>query len=154
MCCSGLRRHGRVWSVSMTLVALWTGALAVEMPDELKPDELADRLNQECGEQWGFPGPHARCLLEKEEAFGKELEQVYKKALTLAGKNDTLLRENQRSWLKYQESGCKLDEVLLRKEGPNFGRRAAAGCLLRTTLERLQELREIVTTLETYGPIE
>jgi uncharacterized protein YecT (DUF1311 family) len=49
--------------------------------------------------------------LEKEETFGKELEQVYKKALTLAGANDTLLRENQRSWLKYQESGCKLDEL-------------------------------------------
>jgi uncharacterized protein YecT (DUF1311 family) len=93
------------------IAALLMAISAAHATDELKPDELADRLNQECGEQFGFPGPHARCLLEKEEAFGKELEQVYKKALTLARKNDTLLRENQRSWLKYQESGCKLDEV-------------------------------------------
>jgi uncharacterized protein YecT (DUF1311 family) len=108
------------------IAALLMAISAAHATDELKPDELADRLNQECGEQFGFPGPHARCLLEKEEAFGKELEQVYKKALTLARKNDTLLRENQRSWLKYQESGCKLDEVLLSKEGPNFGRRGCA----------------------------
>jgi hypothetical protein len=63
----------RVGGFSVTLVALlWTGAVAAGMPDELKPDELADRLYQECGEQWGFHGPIARCVLEKEEAFGKE----------------------------------------------------------------------------------
>jgi len=76
--------------------------------DELKPDELADKLFEECGEQELQPGPIATCLFEKEEAFGKELEQVYKKALTLTGKNNTLLRESQRSWLKYQESDCGL----------------------------------------------
>jgi hypothetical protein len=54
---------------------------------------------------------------------------------------------------KYQESGCKLDEVLLRPEGNMYGRSAKAGCLLRTTLERLQELREVVTRLETYRPV-
>jgi uncharacterized protein YecT (DUF1311 family) len=121
--------------------------------DELKADERFHKLYEECGEQKLIPGAIAGCLLEKEEAFGKELEQVYKKALTLAGANDTLLRENQRSWLKYQESGCKLDEVLLRREGNIYGRLAKAGCLLRTTLERLQEVREVVTTLETYGPV-
>jgi uncharacterized protein YecT (DUF1311 family) len=121
------------------------------MPDELKPDELADRLYQECGEQWGFHGPIARRVLEKEEAFGKELEQVYKKALTLAGTNDTLLRENQRNWLKYQESSCKLVEAQVRHEGPNIGRATAAGCPLRMTLERLRELRGFVTLLEVYG---
>jgi len=61
-------RRGRVWSVSVILVALlWTGALA----DELKPDELADKLHQECTEQWGAHGPIATCMSEKEEAFRK-----------------------------------------------------------------------------------
>jgi uncharacterized protein YecT (DUF1311 family) len=135
------------------IAALLMAISAAHATDELKPDKLADRLHQECVEQWGAIGPIASCMFEKEEAFGKELEQVYKKALTLAGTNDTLLRENQRSWLKYQESGCKLDEVLLRQEGNSYGRAAKAQCLLRTTLERLQELREVVTTLETYGPV-
>jgi uncharacterized protein YecT (DUF1311 family) len=136
-----------------SIASLFLATGAAHATDELKPDELFHKLDQECGEQELIPGPIAGCLLEKEEAFGKELEQVYKKALTLAGANDTLLRENQRSWLKYQESGCKLDEVLLRREGDMYGRWAKAGCLLKTTLERLQELREIVTTLETYGPV-
>jgi uncharacterized protein YecT (DUF1311 family) len=121
--------------------------------DELKPAELADRLYTECGEQWLVRGAIATCVLEKEEAFGKQLEQVYKKALTLAGTNDTLLRESQRSWLKYQESTCKLVEAQVRHEGPTIGRAAAAGCLLRMTLERLEELRGFVTLLEKYGPL-
>jgi uncharacterized protein YecT (DUF1311 family) len=104
-----------LFSTSVAGLFLVTGAaLAI---DELKPDELVNTLFEECGEQEQIPGAIAGCLLDKEEAFGKELEQVYKRALTLAGANDTLLRENQRSWLKYQESGCKLDEVLLRQEG-------------------------------------
>jgi hypothetical protein len=36
-------------------------------------------------------------------------------------------------------------------EGPNFGRAAAAGCLLRTTLRRLTELRWFVTLLKEYS---
>ena len=100
-----------------------------------------------------MPGPIAACLFEKEEVFGNELQQVYNKALTLAGTNNTLLRESQRSWLKYQESDCKLDEVWSSVEGPAYGRNAKAQCLLRTTLQRLQDLRGIVTFLETYGPV-
>jgi uncharacterized protein YecT (DUF1311 family) len=133
---------------------LWTGALAAETPDELKLDELAGKLVEECGEQWVVPGAIARCVEEKEEAFGKELEQVYTKALKLAGTNNTLLRENQRSWLKYQESTCKLHEVQIRHEGPPLGRVSGVSCLLRMTLERLSELRDFVTLLEAYGPIE
>jgi len=45
-------------------------------------------------------------------------------------------------------------EAQVRHEGRNIGRLAAAGCLLRMTLERLLELREFVTLLETYGPIQ
>src|SRR5262249_31021645 len=83
---------------------------------ELKAQELAERLYTECGEQWGFPGAIATCVQEKEKAFGKELDQVYKKALTLAGTNKPLLRENQRNWLKYQESTCKFQGRLSKPE--------------------------------------
>jgi uncharacterized protein YecT (DUF1311 family) len=120
--------------------------------DELKPDELFQKLYQEC-EELGMPGVIAGCLFEKEEVFGKELQQVYNKALALAGTNNTLLRESQRSWLKYQESDCKLDEVWSSVEGAGYGHNAKAQCLLRTTLQRLQDLRGIVTFLETYGPV-
>jgi hypothetical protein len=58
-----------------------------------KPDELFQKLHQECIEQYAMPGPIAACLFEKEEAFGKELEQVYNKALALAKiTTDPLLR--------------------------------------------------------------
>ena len=135
------------------IAALFLATGAAQATDELEPDELFQKLYQECKEQYAMPTPIAGCLLEKEEAFGKELEQVYKKALTLAGKNDSLLRESQRSWLKYQESDCKLDEVWSSVEGPGYGRNAKAQCLLITTLRRLQRLRQIVTFLETYGPV-
>ena len=94
------------------------------------------------------------CRGEGKRHFGKELEQVYTKALKLAGTNNTLLRENQRSWLKYQESTCKVHEVQIRHEGPPLGRVSGVSCLLRMTLERLSELRDFVTLLEAYGPIE
>jgi uncharacterized protein YecT (DUF1311 family) len=141
----------KLFLAGVAVLLLATGA--AHATDELKADELADRLHQECVEQWVAIGGIASCMFEKEEAFGKELEQVYKKALTLAGKNNTLLRENQRSWLKYQESDCKLAEVWSSVEGAVYGRSAKAQCLLRTTLQRLQHLREIVTFLETYGPV-
>jgi uncharacterized protein YecT (DUF1311 family) len=134
------------------IAALFLATGAAHATNELKPDELFQKLYQEC-EQEGMPGVIAACLFEKEEVFGKELQQVYNKALALAGTNNTLLRESQRSWLKYQESDCKLDEVWSSVEGTGYGRNAKAQCLLRTTLQRLQDLRGIVTFLETYGPV-
>jgi uncharacterized protein YecT (DUF1311 family) len=136
-----------------SIAALFLATGTAHATDELNADELAHKLYAECKEQGLFLGAVGGCLLEKEEAFGKELEQVYKKALMLAGKNDTLLRESQRSWLKYQENFCKLHEVLSRQEGFGYGRQAKGACLLYTTLQRLWELREIVTNLETYGPV-
>jgi uncharacterized protein YecT (DUF1311 family) len=138
------------------LFALWVASAGNAQSqsattDELKPDELAQRLHDECGERERFHGAIALCLLEKEKAYGKELEQIYRKALTLAGTNEPLLRENQRSWLKYQESTCKLREVQMAFEGPTIARVSAAGCLLRMTLERLQELRWMVDCLNRVG---
>jgi len=115
--------------------------------NELKAQELAERLYDECGQEQGVPGAIATCVREKEKAFGKELDQVYKKALTLAGTNKPLLRENQRNWLKYQESTCKFQGQLMKPEGGYIWAATEAGCLLRMTLERLEELREIVGEL-------
>ena len=119
-------------------VLLTSSADAQTPTNELKAQELAQRLHDECG-KWGFPGAIATCVQEKEKAFGKELDQVYKKALTLAGTNKRLLRENQRNWLKYQESTCKFRGQLMKPE--------VGYCLLEMTLERLEELRGIVGCL-------
>jgi uncharacterized protein YecT (DUF1311 family) len=103
--------------------------------------ELSHRLHEECVEQYGFHGAIAGCLLDKDKAYGKELDQAYRKALTLAGTNKRQLRESQTNWLKYQESTCKLYEVLMTHEGAGIARLSLAGCLLETTLQRLEELR-------------
>src|SRR5215471_13161046 len=108
------------------IAALFLATGTAHATDELNANELADKLYKECTEQGMFPGSIGGCLLEKEEVFGKELEQVYKKALMLAGKNDTLLRESQRSWLKYQENDCKLYEILSKQESKGYGRQAKA----------------------------
>jgi len=111
--------------------------------DRVKPNELTEVSYQECGDRWGFAGPIADCLLEKEKAFGSHLEQVYRKALTVDTTSAPLLRESQRSWLKFQEITCKFQKVYARKEGPGVARALAARCLLLTTLQRLEELQRL-----------
>jgi len=146
----------RVWLYMLVLVyaVLLTSSADAQTPaitNELKPQELAGRLQNECAEQsGGIPGAIAICEMEKEKAFGKELDQFYQKALTLAGTNKPLLRESQRNWLKYQESNCKLQGQVMKPEGGNIWRSTEAICLLGMTLERLEELREIVSQWEGY----
>jgi uncharacterized protein YecT (DUF1311 family) len=134
----------RISLVLPLLLSLWvtSAANAQSQSGTTNPAwlELYHRLHEECVE-YGFPGAIAGCLLEKDKEYGKELDQAYRKALTLAETNKPLLRESQRSWLKYQESTCKLYEVLMTFEGPGIARRSAAGCLLGMTLQRLEELR-------------
>jgi uncharacterized protein YecT (DUF1311 family) len=113
--------------------------------NESKPQELLERLQNECAEEILLTAI-TFCLREKEEEFGKELDQVYKKALALAGTNRPLLLESQRGWLKYQESNCKLQGQLA-TEGEMYKRNHEAHCLLKMTLERLEELRWIVGCL-------
>jgi hypothetical protein len=57
-------------TIALTL-AMITAASAQQAP--ATTDGLTDRLYQECGERMGVPGAIAGCVLEKEEAFGKEL---------------------------------------------------------------------------------
>ena len=104
---------------------------------------MAEQLYAQCGERWGFPGAIAECLLEKEREFGKQLDQFYRQAIVAAGSNAPLLRESQRSWLKYQESNCKFHEKRWSEEGRGIARALSARCLLLTTLQRLEELKNL-----------
>ena len=132
---------------AVVLAALVTPAIGQSSEtDELTPRELADKLYTECGYEMSLPGLIAECVMEKEKAFGKELDQVYRKALTLAGTNKSLLRENQRNWLKFQKSNCKLEgRIALERVYKSSNE---AGCLLTMTLEQLHELRKTVAQLE------
>ena len=58
------------------LAALFLTTGTADATDKLKPDELFQKLYQECEEQGAMPGPIAACLIEKEEAFGKNLEEI------------------------------------------------------------------------------
>ena len=126
-----------------SFLACWSGGAFGAEPEVPKetPQELYERLHVECAEE-SLLNSITSCLMEKEEAFGKELDQVYRTALTLAGTNKSLLRESQRNWVKYQKSNCKLRGQLA-TEGEMYKRNHEAHCLLRMTLERLEELREI-----------
>jgi uncharacterized protein YecT (DUF1311 family) len=139
-------KHSRRLLLPLLFAATATSADAQRqtVTDRLKPSELAEKLYRECGERWGAPGAIAGCLLEQEKAFGNELAQVYKKALTVVATNAPLLRETQRSWLKYQGATCKFHELYARKEGSGIARALEARCLLLTTLQRLEELRQFV----------
>jgi uncharacterized protein YecT (DUF1311 family) len=137
------------------LLALWVTSAGNAQSqsattDELKAEQLAQKLHDECVEREGIHGAIGGCLLDKEKEYGKEVDQTYRKALTLAGTNKPLLRESQRSWLKYQESTCKLHEVVMTVEGRAIARLSLAGCLLETTLVRLQELRWMVDSMDMY----
>jgi Lysozyme inhibitor LprI len=103
---------------------------------------IEGRRASSSGEREILPGAIAAYLLKKEKEYGKE----FKRHSYLPDKQASTSRE-QRSWLKYQDSTCKLQEMQMTFEGWNIAHVSAAGCLLRTTLERLQELRWMVDCL-------
>lgn len=76
------------------------------------------------------------------------VEKRWLHVLYAAGTNKPLLRESQRNWLKYQESTCKLYEVLMTHEGAGIARLSAADCLQGETLRRLEELRWMVACFD------
>jgi uncharacterized protein YecT (DUF1311 family) len=106
-----------------------------------EPDEL-EQLYRQCGEA-EIAGLIAECLIAKERDLGKQLDQVYRQALISVERNAALLRESQRNWLKYQESNCWYHEKRSSEEGPGVARLSYARCLLRSTLQRLEELKEV-----------
>jgi len=105
-------------------------------------EKLEQLLYRQCGEA-GIAGLIAECLLEKEREFGKQLDQFYRQALIPAKGNAGLLRESQRNWLEYQKSNCLYYENRWVDEGPGFARASYARCLLRSTLQRLEESKNL-----------
>jgi uncharacterized protein YecT (DUF1311 family) len=104
-------------------------------------DQILADIRRQCVEDRGTVPGVGLCEREKEKEYGAELEKAYKQTLSLAGKHAILLRAFQQNWLMYQKSTCEFYEKRFAYEGEGIARAAAATCLLRTTLERLEELK-------------
>ena len=89
---------------------------------------------------WGFAGAIATCVIEQEKLYGAALAAEYRRALAKAAVQANL-REAQRQWLRYQELTCAFERAEGGREGPSFERLSYARCLLRTTLNRIRELK-------------
>jgi uncharacterized protein YecT (DUF1311 family) len=113
-------------------------------------DDINRRVEQiynDCTEREEAPGPQASCIRDKEEEYGKELARLYQNLLKDKKIDVAVLRESQRNWLGYQKQTCRLYELKAASEWgvTAAGRRELALCLLRTTLERIQELHDLMT---------
>jgi uncharacterized protein YecT (DUF1311 family) len=127
------------------ICAIATSVIPLEAAAErIDPNTLAERVRSDCAEKWGFAGPIATCIGDKEREYGNELAQVYQRALTVAGANAPLLRQSQRGWLTFQELNCNFHKEMGATEGPSFGRSSLKLCELHSTLERLDELRAFI----------
>lgn len=126
-------------SVATAITVFWIPAVAApqERSEKLPTN---DKVVQDCGEQWGSAGAMASCVMEKEKEFGSVLEAEYRSALKRV-KSSSALRDSQRQWLKYQESACAIARSQGAHEGPDFARLSYATCLLRTTLQRVGEIK-------------
>jgi uncharacterized protein YecT (DUF1311 family) len=110
-------------------------------------DEISQRIDQiytDCSKEWEATSPIAACILEKEKEYSNELERLYQRLLKGAAPNVAILRRQQRNWLKYQRQHCDSYYDLGADEWPRFARLSSAKCLLRTTLQRVEELRELL----------
>jgi uncharacterized protein YecT (DUF1311 family) len=116
----------------------------VDAADGRSVDELLTAIRDKCAEDGGTVPGVGLCELKKEQEYGEQLAKVYAQAIIVAGKDSNLLRESQRNWLKFQKTNCDFYKKRYAFEGEGIARAAAAGCLLRTTLQRLEELRQIV----------
>jgi uncharacterized protein YecT (DUF1311 family) len=129
--------------ISISVLAIVAPKVTDASAEPAGATEAYKTIYERCGEKWGFPGGIAACLTDEEQVAGMRLGHAYDNALRiLAPKPRAALRESQRSWLKYQENYCAILESLpsITREGPTFGKLAKAGCLLRTTLTRLDEV--------------
>ena len=112
---------------------------AAELADSTQlPTE--ERTVEMCADRWGFAGAIATCVIEQEKLYGAALAAEYRRALAKAAVQANL-REAQRQWLRYQELTCAFERAEGGREGPSFERLSYARCLLRTTLNRIRELK-------------
>ena len=94
----------------------------------------------QCYDQANTEHP-AVCLQKQEKIYANQLEAAYRKLIVRAGSNANALRESQRRWLSYQKSYCDFEQRYWTKDGQSIAHRARIGCLLRTTINRLDELQ-------------
>jgi uncharacterized protein YecT (DUF1311 family) len=103
-----------------------------------------EQVQEECAE-FGFAGAMASCYLDKDKALGAELTGVYGQLRRCHSKaHEDALVASQRAWVAYQEQMCGFREKAFEFEGPSIARRSYAGCLVKTTIERIQELRTLL----------
>jgi uncharacterized protein YecT (DUF1311 family) len=103
-----------------------------------------EQVQEECAE-FGFAGAMASCYLDKDKTLGVELAVVYGQLRRCYSKaHEGALVASQRAWVTYQEQTCGFREKAFKFEGPSIARRAYAGCLVKTTIERMQELRTLL----------
>jgi uncharacterized protein YecT (DUF1311 family) len=126
-----IRGHGAfAWVEITSVIGLADASAAV--PSEL--DEL-----KTCSD-WGVPSGIAECLIATEKRDGIILEQEYRDALRRSA-DPASLRATERRWLKYQERTCATAKSQALREGPGNAELSYARCALRTTIQRIEELR-------------
>jgi uncharacterized protein YecT (DUF1311 family) len=132
------------YSIAATAVLTLTIVLAPvqSKADDDGANQRFERAHKDCTSEDGLTaGMVGGCLLDKEKEYGKELERLYQRALRDDTINAEILRDSQRSWLNYQKQTCKAYE---RNEVGGVARLLSATCLLRTTLQRIDEFRDLL----------
>jgi uncharacterized protein YecT (DUF1311 family) len=138
------------WAICFRCLVLIGLVAIMPVAGEARSSKIIDvegtvaKAYKDCAEKWGFAGPIATCVAEKEHEYGDRLARAYRQALYAAGTNKLLLRESQRAWLKFQQADCGFQEQMSAPDGPSFARSALASCNLQTTLQRLNELKKFV----------
>jgi uncharacterized protein YecT (DUF1311 family) len=123
------------------MALLISGTTHLRAEERLGVSAQIDKLISECIAKGDHP---TGCVSDKERELGDELARTYKKVLALAGKNPSMLREAQRNWLKYQDSNCNFHWRYWMKDGETAAYGSKAICLLRTTMQRLDEVASFI----------
>ena len=130
----------------LTLAAL---IVAVAASGGARAEDTVEEVHRQCGAEYADPFALAKCLKAEEKDYGKKLAETYRKVMELQTPHaKKALIEAQRSWLTFQEKNCKFHQRVLSFDGAADGDAAAALCVLRTTMQRLAELEDLLPNLE------
>jgi len=136
-------------SIAVSAAALTLTVVLAPVRSKAADDSANQRFEQvltDCTPEEGeMASVIATCVMEKEKEYGNELERLYKRLLKGAAPKVAVLRRQQRNWLKYQKQHCDSFYYLHENEGWGPPRLSSARCLLRTTLQRIEELRCLLT---------
>src|SRR5262249_5771273 len=136
--------------IAVSAAALTLTVVLAPVRSKAADDSANQRFEQvlaDCTREGGemLPSLIANCVMEKEKEYGKELEQLYSRLVKGApAPKVAVLGRQQRNWLKYQKQHCDSFYYLHENEGWGPPRLSSAQCLLRTTLQRIEELRGLL----------